>query len=583
MGAPPGSRGITGTGLRAAGAALWLLAIALGCVIGRASTYPFVAWDDGDNVYENPDLNPPTAESLLKYWQGPQLGLYVPVVFSAWSGLAMIARLPAANAQGVTLDPAVFHLANLLGHLLASFIVWLIFTRLLRESRHRYFAAFAGAMLFALHPLQVEPVAWITGFKDVLGGTLALAALLMYIVAVQVHESGRSSNWLYFTLATLIFGLAILAKPAAVCIPMMALVIDRLLLGRSWKAILPLVVLWTAFSIVPIALTSSAQLPQMPFRASLILRPYVALDAIGFYADKLLLPIGLGIDHGRSPMLLVLNGTLRWSWIPGLLLCLGVWCGRRRFPILIVPAILFVAGLAPVLGLLPFVFQNISTVADRYAYIAMLGPALLLARVFDRFQHLAMWLTVGAVIAVFAGISFVQTGYWSDTLHLMTHAIELNPQSKSALIAMGNAMHKDGRLYRASRYLEKALAIDPCDPDAQFDYGNVLFDQQRPDRAVWHYEIARALNRRPRNVRPLLNLGAALALTGNWGRSEVIYGEAVKMEPKSAEAHSGLGRVLEQRGDFGPALVEYRSAIALNPRLSQPQNGVARIMQRSPH
>ena len=118
-------------------------------------------------------MNPPTTESIAKYWRGPQLGLYIPVIYTVWAGLAWLVRLPIADAGGITLDPSVFHTANLIGHGLASFLCWQILRRLIPVSKARDWAAGAGAILFALHPLQAEPVAWVTGFKDVLSGVFA--------------------------------------------------------------------------------------------------------------------------------------------------------------------------------------------------------------------------------------------------------------------------------------------------------------------------------------------------------------------------------------------------------------------------
>lgn len=604
-------RGEMRSELRSAGIALLALAIAIGVVFGRVTRAGFLNWDDQMHVSHNPDLNPPTAESVAKYWRSPQLGMYIPVVYTAWAGLAWLARLPAADAEGVTLDPSIFHLANLMCHLLASYFVWEMLRRSLRVSAMRNWAAGAGALFFALHPLEVEPVAWATGLKDMLSGALALGALLIYVIALEKErEWSRARRSILFTLATLTYGAALLAKPSTTCVPLMAIVIDRVIFRRPWRESLPLIAVWALMAIVPVVLTRGAQLSLMIFRPSLELRPFVALDAIGFYMGKVFLPLSLGIDQGRSPMVLLRYGTLLWSWVPAFALCVMLWFGRRRLPIAIAPWLLFLAGLAPVLGLSPFIFQDMSTVADRFAYLAMLGPALLLAEFIVRFPRRVVWIGVGAGIALLANISFVQTGYWHDDRSLMAHSLEVTPDSElatqmlaaatsrdgdldrgnalyrqalamkwddaAALIGLGGNMHKQQRLPEAEHYLQKAVLLEPNNADARFNCGNVLLAEQRPDLAIKQYEVAR--KRRPRDLPLLLNLGAALAMSGRWEESEAVFRNALDVAPASAEVHCSLARVLEHRGDLGNALAEYETALNLRPQLAQAQNGRARIV-----
>jgi Flp pilus assembly protein TadD len=597
---------------RANGVALLLLALAIAGVFGRARGERFVDWDDRINVSLNPDLNPPTLATVAKYWRSPQLGMYIPVVYSAWAGLAKIPHLRIVTADGSTLDPSIFHSANLVGHLLCSFVVWHILRRLLPASPGRDWAAGAGALLFALHPLQVEPVAWITGFKDVLSGLFAMTALWLYIIGLWKSDAGiRVQQWIYFSLATVSYGLALLSKPSATCVPLMAIVIDCFFFHRYWKKWLPLIALWCVMAISMVVVTQSSQLDRLMFRPSWDLRPFVALDAIGFYLGKLFLPIRLGIDYGRAPLPLVESGTLQWSWIPGLVFCVAIWLGRRRFPGARVPALLFLAGIAPVLGLAPFLFQNMSTVADRFVCVAMLGPALGLAQLIICYPYARIWAVSGIVLALFAFLSFVQVGVWHDDLSLITHALKVNPGSQvmteklgtavsntgdldrgdalyrqslamrwndvGAMIGLGSNMHKRGRLHEAATYLQRAALIEPTDADATFNYGNVLFDEHKLDEAIRQYEWA--LDARPGDTRVLVNLGTALAMSGSWSESENVFRAAVKAAPQSAMAHAGLGRVLEQRGDFADAMAEYQTALEYQPELAAALRGKARILQ----
>jgi tetratricopeptide (TPR) repeat protein len=602
--------------MRASGAALLFLALAIVVVFGRACAGRFVDWDDRYHISLNPDLNPPTVASVAKYWRSPQQGLYIPIVFTAWAGLAMIPHPMVISADGSVLDPGIFHSTNVAGHVLVCFLVWRILRCLLPVSSKRDWAAGAGAMLFALHPLQVEPVAWISGLKDILSGVFALTALLLYILAMRNDCPGtRTKRWIFLAIATLSYGVALFAKPSTTCLPLMALVINYFFYRGSWKSNVIPNALWIAMAVAPAVITRSAQLFKLAFIPSWDLRPFVAMDAIGFYLQKLVLPIRLGIDYGRSPGPLVQNGTLLWSWFPGFVFCLALWLGRRRFPGALAPALLFLAGLAPVLGLAPFAFQNTSNVADRFVYLAMLGPALWLAQWLSRAASPRGWIITGIVITLFAALSFVQVGVWHDDLSLLTHALQVNPGSQlmmeklgtalstagdfdrgdayfreavakqwdaeEALVGLGSNLHKRGRVQEAATYLRRAVYLDPADADATFNYGNVLFDQHKIDEAIRQYDLS--LDARPGNPQVLVNLGTALALSGRWNQSETVFRAAIRAAPRSAMAHSGLGRVLEQQGDLSEALVEYQRALETEPHLGAAFRGRARVLVKLQH
>src|SRR6266542_1742542 len=143
------------------GAAFWK--VWLGSLIG-GQTYDFVEWDDPQTIAANPDFNPPTWESVSSYWWGskaPYLDLYIPMTYTAWAGVATIASLPLPDERGIALDPYPFHAANVLTHVFSVLLVFAIL-RLLVPAE---WAAFLGAAIYALHPLQVEPIAWVSGFK----------------------------------------------------------------------------------------------------------------------------------------------------------------------------------------------------------------------------------------------------------------------------------------------------------------------------------------------------------------------------------------------------------------------------------
>ena len=141
-------------------------------------TNDFTWWDDHRTIHHNPLLNPPTWSGIAHYWRHPAMDLYVPVTYSVWGVTAMAATLSTPNEEGIWLNPALFHAVSLLVHMMAACLAFLVLRRLFDNS----WAACGGALLFALHPVQTEPVAWASGLKDVLAGMFALAALHQYIL-----------------------------------------------------------------------------------------------------------------------------------------------------------------------------------------------------------------------------------------------------------------------------------------------------------------------------------------------------------------------------------------------------------------
>ncbi len=200
--------------------------------------HQFLAYDDSVDVYKNPYIQARSLDNLMHFWRYPYEGLYTPLTYTLYALAAWAPSLLTANPTEVVIpDPRLFHSLNLLLHLLSALMVWRILVLLLRcrrlggdgtdfnaNSLPLEWAACGGALLFAIHPIQVEPVAWVAGFKDVLFGLLALVAIWQYLRHVDDKmqpAAGRPSHTrLHYGLATAVFILALLAKPTAVVLPL---------------------------------------------------------------------------------------------------------------------------------------------------------------------------------------------------------------------------------------------------------------------------------------------------------------------------------------------------------------------------
>ena len=199
----------------------------------------------------------------------------------------------APDVHGIALNPAYFHAANLLIHLASASAVLVLLRRTVAGGA----AAVIGAAVFALHPLQVEPVAWAgDGLYAVLSGALSLWALCHYVKFAQASGSKK----VHATLASVLFVAALLSKPSAINVPLIAMVIDVMLLRRPLRKVWPLPAAWAAAGGI-FVLAISRFHPTGYIDSPLKWRPIVALDAIGFYLGKLLVPLWLMPDYGRRP------------------------------------------------------------------------------------------------------------------------------------------------------------------------------------------------------------------------------------------------------------------------------------------
>ena len=390
----------------------------------------FVRWDDRFTLHHNPRLNPPTWTNVAHYWRHGEIGLYMPLTYTVWSGLAWIGHVETADLSGISLNPWVFHATNLIVHLAGVVIVLALLQRLVRND----VAAAIGACVFAMHPVQVEAVAWASGLKDLLAGALALLAIGQFVewrMETDTRSARRKSRYVLIVTVAI---LAMLAKASAAMVVPICFAIDVILLRTSPRraivALLPMLVpavalLWIARQVqdvTPIAHTAPP----------LYVRPFVAGDALAFYLKQLVLPLHLGIDYGRTPQVVLSQRITYAIWIIPIALAGAIAWNWRKHRKLAAAGAIFILALAPVLGQATFQFQQYSTVADHYLYLAMLAPALAIASVLARWPKRAAY-AIACVFAIALSVrTFAQARYWKDDFTLLPHAIDVNPRSTAA-------------------------------------------------------------------------------------------------------------------------------------------------------
>ncbi len=601
--------------------------------------HPFIDWDDDRNVYQNPYLQSPGIASIVRAWQRPYFYAYIPVTRTIWTGVARLALEHDAHGM-VTLRPETFHAANLLVHLLNVLLVFAILRRLVKKD----WAAATGALLFGLHPLQVEPVAWVTGMKDLAGALFSLLCLWQYVCFAQRVESGESRvepdsrltthdsrlttpesparplarSRIHYVLALLCFGVALLAKASTVTVPLIAWAVDTWLIRRKPLKALKAVGWWVLLAVPVILITRSAErAADAPIALPIWSRLLIAGDAFAFYLAKLVWPARLSIDYGRTPEFVLAHWWGYATWLLPAALVLAAWKLRRTHPWLPAACATSVAALLPVSGLVPFVFQYYSTVADRYAYVALLGPALAVAWLLTgdgrretdggmeygssavlspesgtplhhsttpplhpgsvlRPPSSVLASVYAAALLLLAGQSLAQEANWKSTWELFGHALAINPRSWVAHNNMGYAYMNAGKLREAEAEFRSAIARRSDYAEPESNLAATLAEEGRTGEAIAHFQ--RAIQLCPKWADPHSNLGFVLFKQNRPKEAVAELAQAVRLEPGFAAAHYNLAMVLGTYGKPVEAAQEFREAIRLIGRYPEAHKNLGAVL-----
>ncbi len=475
----------------------------------RALQNEFVGWDDAATFLENPNYRGLGPAQLRWMFTTFRMGHYMPLSWLTW-GLDY-------TFWGV--NPLGYHLTNLILHGATALAFYFLALRLLglampdSAETDRRLGAGAAALLWAVHPLRVESVAWATERRDVLSGLFYVSAVIAYLKAVA--EPGRRRPGWYWG-AVGFFAAALLSKSITVTLAAVLLVLDvyplrRLGGGHSWldrdvwREKLPFFAL--AGTAAVLAFAAVGNVPARPSWQSMGLLPraILTLHGLGFYVVKTALPLGL------SP-LYPLDVTISWLELAGVLLGLAAAAAAwRHWPALTAVALVYAMTLLPMSGF----FQNgQQSAADRYSYLACLGWALLLGGLVS-----LRWIgtrVIRAVIAVclvaLMGLSWQQSGVWHDSVTLWRHALSLYPTSRAAHFNLGGAYEERGRYAEALAEYREVLRLSANYP-------------------LWYVTI-----------------GWAWEKTGVDRGAEQAFREALRLWPGLPDACVGLRRVLERMG-----------------------------------
>jgi hypothetical protein len=514
-------------------------------VFGPACRFAFVSWDDDIHLHENPFLD---LHHITTLWKAPYDRLYNPLTYTVWAGIAALAR----RSPDSPLSSMPFHVANLVLHILNTILVFGIL-RILSPgkvgdpgfAKGASWGALAGALVFSLHPVQVEPVAWVSGMRDLLCAFFGFLAIFDYLN--QVRHQGCSGPR-----PIGLFILALLAKPAAVAIPVMAVVLDAAILNSPWRNAIKRLMPWFLIALAWTLLTGPLQpASDMAFITPWAMRPLLASNVLIFYLAAITAMMPLSPDYGLTPQCM-LHGFLCACGAIGLIgLLYLIWMRRERV-LWLASLCVFIAGLLPTLGLIPFNFQNISCVADRYLYLAMLGPALAAAFLVCKAEPgivraRVVPLGISALLLFFACRSLLQLRYWRDSETLYRHMLHINPSSAIALNNLGNLFLDRGEILAAAPYYVQAMRLSP------------------------------------HTAAPRHNLALTLASQGRLTEAIGLLRQAVRMDPYFAKAQYHLGAILLAQGKTSEAISPLRRAVELDSGNHDAARLLARAMAGSAH
>src|SRR5215813_12878864 len=574
----------------------WAIPI-LVVVLTVATFYPalqnrFVNWDDYRNIVENPHFRGLGWTNLVWMFTTFHVGHYQPL---SWVTLGLDYVLWGMNPFG-------YHLTSLLLHAATAVVFFFLARELLAiasGSEENQIAVWIGAaiaaLVFALHPLRVESVAWATERRDVLSGLFYTLTILTYLHAWRAGK--LRGKWYWVTLG--LFLCAILSKSLTVTLPAVLLLLDIYPLRRLggtqgwwskaaravyWEKV-PFALLSLGFSAV--AFIALAQIENMASlqRLGLLDRLTISVYSLWFYFWKTLAPFKLSPLYELPTDLDFSRPSFMLSYV---VVSLAVGLGlalRRRQPWVGIAGLVYLVTLLPVLG----IFQNgPQIVADRYSYIACMGWAVLAgagahyfwqASVVGRIRKPSFVLGCWAGVIVLFGLGFLtwrQTQVWHDPERLWSYVLSTTGESLFARNNLGNALAAEGRFDEAMNQFERALKTDPGLAKAHYNMGSLLTQQGKLDEAIAHFRQVMLLA--PEDGRPPYHLGQIFSRQGKFDEAIRNYRLALRIDPSNLKARYYLAVALAEQGDLEGASKEFRESLHADPNLAEAHAGLARAL-----
>ncbi len=481
------------------------------------------------------------------------------------------------------MEPRGYHLTNLLLHAASAALLTVLVARILAlafgdeaaaRPRDLAIAAAIGALTFAVHPLRVESVAWVTERRDVLSGLFALASTWCYLGAATSTDDARGSRQRYAA-AIALFAAGLLAKATILTLPGLLLLLEVYPLRRlpgaggwfgaeSFRAaarIAPFAALTLGSAVVSVV--ALGEVEQLPPLGKLAVSAY----SLVFYSLKTIVPTGLAPLYMMPEVVDPLAPRFAGSVLLATALTAGSLVAWRRWPGITVGWLAFVAALFPMLGVRQNGYQ---IAADRYTYhaapvLAMLAGAAVFLLL--RWRRGPVLVASAVAVAALSAATWRQTSFWSDSESLWRRTVETGNGGWVARNSYGNALMGRGLVAAAEGEFRQAVQLGPQSAEAHNGLG-VALSQQGRDREA-EPALRRAIELRPDYADAMVNLGIVLSRLGAHTEAIGRFEDALRAQPRNVNAEISYGNALMRLQRPRDAILRYERALALDP--SQPQ------------
>jgi len=508
-------------------------------------------WDDRVLLTENAMVR--AQDGLYRFWLTTQAYDYWPLTATTfWVEWRLWGT-----------DPTGYHATNLALHALEALLLWALLARL------RVPGAYLAALLFAVHPVNVESVAWIAQRKNLVALLFLEIAVLLYLRSdpdPSAEKVDLANRWYWLSAAA--FVLAMLGKGSAAVLPLILLLVAWWRRGRLARRdvlrVLPFFPI--AAGLVAVNVWFQVHGAGTVREASPIQRLLGAGAVVWFYLSKALLPLRLSFIY---PQWHIDARDARW-WLPllaAVAVTLALWWDRARARPLLAAWLFFAIGLLPVMGFADVYFMKYALVADHYAHIALIGVVALVAAAWSRWAQGARrgpaLAAAAALVGTLALLTARQAALYRDEEPLYAATLAANPACWLCHHNLGILLADRGRADEAARHYEQALALKPDLTGARVNLGLLLDAAGRSAEALPHLQEAARAD--PGSWRAHYDVGIVLAHAGRWSEAVRAYEAALALRPGDAAAHNALGSAWQELGDDARARSEFEQALKLDP------------------
>ena len=582
------------------GVCVFLIAITW-LVFGQTLSHEFVNFDDHVYVYENPVITG---------------GLTLPGIIWAfththarnWHPLTTISHM--LDCQLFGLNAGGHHFTNVVLHTIAVVLLFLVLRQMTggpSRTGSVWPSAFVAA-LFAIHPLHVESVAWISERKDVLSGVFFMLTLGAYARYARQPSAAR------YIMMSILFACGLMSKPMLVTLPFVLLLLDfwplrRFAESSSLKSKSKTLRWWDRKSIqrrlilekIPLLALSAASclatlLVQRQAAGSIDQLPFAwrinnAIVTCVAYIWQMLWPVKLAVFYPHPDNRLLLS-QIFLALALLIAITVAVIALRQKRPYLITGWLWYLGMLVPVIGLVQVGEQ---ARADRYTYLPQVGLYLALTwTIVDlsaslRRRQEILSVAAATLITALTWRAWIQASYWKNSETLWTHTLAITSGNDVAHNNLGFIFLRRGELDEAISHFQTALNIRANNPQTHYNLGsalvhnnlgNALVRKKLVDEAITHYE--KAVELRPDYADGHYNLGSALLQAGRIDEAIAHWQKTVSIQPNDAEAHTTLGDALLRKGQIGEAIAQYQAALEFSPHSISPLNNLAWALSTCP-